>query len=129
MLNIFERASIASLRFSSGRGQITTEDLWNLDLEDLDKIARRVNKELKDSGEESFIEERPKTDVTNQLRLDILKHVIKSKQTAAAAATTRATNRARREQLEEILLRKEVEALDAKSVDEIKAELAELSTT
>ena len=128
-LNIFERAARAKLRFLTSRGNLSTEQLFDLTLTDLDTVARSVNKQIKDAGEESFIEEnQSKAQVADTLRLDILKSVIKSKQSAIAAAETRAANATRRRRLEAALANKEDESLLEMSAEEIKAELEELST-
>lgn len=128
-LNIFERAARAKLRFLTSKGNLSTEQLFDLSLTELDTVARSVNKAIKSEGEESFIEEnQSKTQVIDTLRLEILKSVIKSKQSAIAAAETRAANATRRRRLEEALANKEDASLLEMSADEIKAELEALST-
>jgi len=127
-MNIFERAARAKLRFLTDRGNLSTEQLFDLTLTQLDKIARRVNKAIKAEGEESFIEEnQSKTQVVDNLRLEILKSVIAAKQSAKQAAVTRAENETRRRRLEEALANKQDEALSDMSEADIKAELAKLT--
>lgn len=126
-MNIFERAARKRLRFTSDRGALTTEQLFSLTLTQLDTIARSVNTALKAEGEESFIETTRNTaqdDLT--LRLDILKHVIATKQAAAAAAETRAERAARRRRLEEALANKKDAKLLEMSEEELEKELADL---
>ena len=128
-MNIYERAARAKLRFLTSKGNLSTEQLFDLSLNELDTVARSVNKAIKAEGEESFIEEnQSKTQVIDTLRLEILKSVIKSKQSAIAAAETRAANATRRRRLEEALANKEDASLLEMSAEEIKAELEALST-
>lgn len=122
-MNIFERASRAKLRFESGKGQLSTEDLWTLSLTSLDSIAKSVNKKIKDQGEESFIEEKSNEDTEEVLRLDILKHVINSKKTSIEAAKKASETKAQIEQLQNLLLVKKTEELSKLSPAEIEEKL------
>lgn len=64
-MNIFELATRQKLRFASAKGDLTTEQLWDLPLlissptrdvkVDLDTLARSINHELKAQAEESFV--------------------------------------------------------------------------
>lgn len=126
-MEIFERASRAKLRFTVGKGEASAEDLWDLSLETLNQVAIKVNKALKEEGEESFIGTKSKTQTQNQLRLDILKHVIAAKLQAKEAAATRAANQAKVSQLKELINKKAVSDLEAKSMDELQGLLGELT--
>ena len=128
-MNIFERAARAKLRFPSAKGNLTTEQLFDLSLPQLDVIARKVNALLKAEGEESFIETKTSAvQTTLKLQLEILKAVIDAKQKAAKAAETRAENASRKRRLEEALANKRDEALSSMSEEELKAELEKLSS-
>ena len=132
-MNIFERASRASLRFASVVGDLTTEQLWDLpltakgDRPDLDKLARAVNGELKSIEEGSFVNLKPdprKTDL--ELRLDILKHVIQSKLDAKAVAEKAAENAERKRKLVSALASKEEAELVGMTKEQIEGEIAKL---
>ena len=128
-MNIFERAARAKLRFLTDRGNLSTEQLFDLNLKQLDTVARRVNKAIKAEGEESFIEEnQSETQIVDNLRLEILKSVIAAKQATIKAVETRAARATRRRDLEAALAAKEGEELASKSAEEIRAELDALST-
>lgn len=133
--NMFERATRKQLRFASDRGDLSVEQLWTLPLTrrspqvtDLDGLARAVNAELRSVTEESFVVTNPdprKGDL--ELKLEILKHIISVKLQDAETAKTAADRAARKQQLLEILSRKEDEALSSMSRDEIMAELEKVS--
>lgn len=125
-MNIFERASRAKTRFHSTKGMLSTEDLWSLDLKALDSIAKTVNKQLKEESEESFISPKAKETTELELQLEILKHVIASKQAAQEAAKKGAETKAQIERLETILLTKKEQELGNLSTAEIEQKLAEL---
>lgn len=138
-MDIFERAARSKLRFDSIRGQLTTEDLWDLPLTassratrdvkvDLDTIARSISATLRSIGQDSFVEMKPDPrKPTLELQLDILKHIIASKVSDAQAAETRAAKAEQRRILTEALAEKESEEVGKMSKEEILAKLAELN--
>ena len=127
MKNIFETATRKKLRFPSDRGDLSTEQLWDLTLPDLDAIARDVNKALKGVTEESFLDTSPHPDKPRfTLQLNILKHVIDVKQTEAQAMLDRAKRAEKRRKLTEALEVKDDQAIQKKSRAALEKELAEL---
>lgn len=128
MNNIFEKATRTKVRFETTKGQITTEDLWDLSLTSLDSIARGVNKKLKESSEESFISVRTSGNAELELKLDLLKHVIDVKLKAKEAAELKAAKASEIATLENLLIDKKAEQLKGLSLDEIQAKIAELKS-
>lgn len=133
-MNMFERASRCKLRFPSKVGELTTEQLWDLPLThksatSLDGIAMTVHRELKDLVEVSFVAAKPdpRKD-TLELQLDILKHIIASKQAAADAAQKALETRQRKERLLAALASKEEKELEGMTREQIEAEIAKLGT-
>lgn len=131
-MNLFEIATRKALRFPSIKGELSTEQLWQLPLTskvgvDLDTLAKAINKELKDTEEESFVatNSNPRRNDL-QVKLDILKHIIGVKQEEIAAATKRQANAMERQKLQELLARKNDQALEALTPEQIAAKLAAL---
>lgn len=125
-MSIFEKASKSKLRFATGRGQLATEDLWDLSLESLDTIAKAVNKQLKAETEESFIGKKSKANETLELQLEILKHIISVKLQEKEIKAQRAERNAKLAQLRELAASKTNEALAGKSLEDINRMIAEL---
>lgn len=131
-MSIFEQASQQKLRFASNRGELTTEQLWDLPLQskcqfDLDTITKEVNRQLKATEEESFVSTTDNPAKSRlELQMDILKHIIAVKKTAAAEARNRAARAAEREKLVNILSEKQDEALKQMSAEDIRKRLEEL---
>ncbi len=123
---MFEKASRFKLRFKVGAGNVSTEDLWVLSLEDLDKLAISLNKEIKESTEESFIKAKTSASQTLTLKFEIVKHIIDVKLTEAAAREKAKEIKQKREQLLDLIDQKERSEQQNKSVDQLKLELAEL---
>jgi hypothetical protein len=125
--NIFEIASRKRIRFSTNKGLLGVEELWDLSLQSLDTIAKAVNKQLKESQEESFID-KPVSSVNSEqeLALDILKHIIQVKIQERDAAKTRTEKQAKLASLKELAARKAGEEMSAKSLDDINQMIADL---
>jgi hypothetical protein len=123
---MFEQASRQKLRFSTTKGVLSTEDLWDLSLESLDALAKGVNKDVKEQSEESFIKKASTVSKDLQFRLDILKHIIEVKLAEKDEAKVKADKRARLERLKEVAARKQETALEARDLADIEKEIAEL---
>lgn len=127
MSALFEKATRGKYRFTlSVRGILCTEDLWDLKLEDLDKIAKTLNKEIKDSGEESFITTVTKTNEVLNDKFEIVKHIIKVKLEEKEKKALAAQRAAKRAELIAIISDKEHGALKDKSIEELRKELEAL---
>jgi hypothetical protein len=132
MTNIFEKATRRKLTFASVRGSLTVEDLWDLPLTskngcDLDTIAKSVNRELKACEEESFVATAPNPRREDlELRLDILKHIITTRQAENQAALARKGRDAEVQRLTEILAKKQDEAMMGMTAEQIQARINEL---
>ena len=130
-MSIFEKASRLNLRFSTSKGQLTTEDLWGLPLTttktdgaSLDNLARSLNKQIKEIDTESFVTPATKTDEALQLRFDIVKHVIAVRQTENATALAAKARADQKQKLLELRDRKQNAQLESLSLEEIDALLA-----
>lgn len=129
--NIFEQASRLALRFPTARGEISTEQLWGLPLDStvkpsLNSIALEVDAELSTTATKSFVATVSPNNKVLNLKMDILKHVIKIKQDENAAKETRQVNATKRRALEDALARKQAEKIDSASEEELQAQLAAL---
>lgn len=131
MEDLFAKATREKVRFSTTKGDFSVEDLWDLPLSsernvDLDSIAKKIAKELKDSTEESFVKPVTKNSSILELKLDILKYIIKVKIEENEARKNLAERKAKKEKLLEILAKKEDASLEALTPEEIKKQLEEL---
>lgn len=126
-MNIFEQAARDKVRFSSDRGELTTEQLWDLTLTNLDKVARGVNADLKSVTEDSFIA--TKVDARKaplELKLEIVKYVIADKQAAEEARKTAAARATQRKVLEDALAAKQANKVNEMTEEELRKALSEL---
>lgn len=130
--NIFEFATRNKLRFVSPRGEIATEQLWDVPLRsndgfNLNEIAKTANKALKNATEESFVETtRTASHVKLEMTLEVVKYVIDVKLDEERAAKKRAENKIEKEKLLAILAEKQDGKLSAMSENELKKRIAAL---
>lgn len=132
MQNIFEYATRNKLRFTSIRGELSVEQLWDVPLRsrddfNLNAVAKAANKALKEISEESFVETTKTAAHTRcEAAMEIVKFVIDTKLAEEAAAEKRAANKKEKEQLLEILAEKQAGKLSALSEKELKNRIAAL---
>lgn len=127
MSTVFLRASREKFRFPSPKGELTTEQLWDLPLQsktgcDLDTVARNISRQLKAQTEESFVTTSNNSLAeTLQAQLTLVVFIIETKKKEAADAQTASTRRAERAKLLEILHLRTQQDLMTKSPAEIQA--------
>ena len=130
--NVFEKATRLKLRFDTGKGQLTVEDLWDLPLTstinkaNLDEIARSLHKQLKNDDDVSFVDKDKKSDAIVQLKFDIVKHIIEVRLEENEKKAAARANSAKRQVLLQALAERETEDLKNKTPEEIRAMLADL---
>ena len=123
---MFKQASKMKLRFATNKGNLSVEDLWDLSLPVLDKLAVSYDEELAKSPRKSFITNDTPSNTELELKFNIIKDIITDKLKEKAdreAAKNKAAEKAR---LVELLAKKQSEKLESLSEDEIKQRLAEL---
>ena len=124
---MFEIATRKKFRFTGVNGVLTTEDLWNLKLPQLDGIAKALNKQIKEAEEESFISKPTPTNSELKMKLNVVVHVIN---TLLEEQEKRDSAKAKREEkalLTNLLHQKNMEELAGMSKEEIEKKLQELS--
>jgi len=126
-MNIFERAAKEKVRFEF-RGVITTEDLWDLSMGDLDVLFKEINIILKEQSGEGLIKDTSKSTISEalQLRADIVRHVFEEKQKMANDAEAKKLRQEKKKRIMEIITDKQDETLASKSVAELKEMLDDM---
>lgn len=130
--SMYEFALRNKMRFTSNKGLISLEALWELPLRskdgfNLDSVAKATNIKLKEAGETSFVDTgRNAAQISAEAEMAIVKHVISVKLTEEAANKLAAENKVKKARLLEILAEKQQGALSALSEAEIRAQLEAL---
>jgi len=124
-VNIFEVANSKKFRFNF-KGLISTEDLFDLSVKDLDSIFKTLNSQLKQTREESLLEVKSTEDQILDIKIEIVKHIFNLKQEEEAKRIKAKENKEKKQKLMEILANKENQDLLNKSKEDIQKMLNEL---
>lgn len=123
--NIFEYATRNKIRFSF-RGLISVEDLWDLSLTNLDSIYKELNKQSKQSEEESLLNIKTQEDELLNVQIEIVKHIVSVKLAEKEAREKASAKKAQKQKIMSIIAAKQDEALQNSSIDDLKKMLDEL---
>ena len=124
--NIFEYAVRNKIRFPF-KGMISVEDLWDLSLTNLDSIYKTLNKEIKQSEEESLLTTKTSVDTELEVQIAIVKHIVSVKLEEQEVRERAAAKKAQKQKIMSIIATKEDEALQNTSVEDLKKMLDELN--
>lgn len=136
--NIFEQASRlgSKVRFNSTKGasSLMVEDLWSLPLTStagktsLSGLAAEIDEAIgKTSGSKFLRGGSTPADKIEQLKLDLVVHVIRAKEAEADEASKRRKNLEELSKLQEIIRVKENEALVSTDIETLKKRAEELA--
>ena len=123
--NIFEFASRNKVRFPF-KGMISVEDLWDLSLTNLDSIYKTLNKQVKQSEEESLLSTKASVDTELEVQIAIVKHIVSVKLAERETAEKAFAKKAQKQKIMSIIATKQDEALQNSSIDDLKKMLDEL---
>lgn len=106
-------------------GNLSVEDLWDLNTDQLNEIYMGLRKRQKDSESESLIE--VKTPGSNELDVSIMlvKHIFQVKIDEKNALKLKREKAAKRKRIRELIAQKEDETLMSSSKEELEKLLAE----
>lgn len=124
---IYKKASKKKLRFSTNRGSLSVEQLWDLPKEEIRQLVIKAREAAKKSSGEvsdtelSFLDAPAKTKATDdELRFEILKDIYLTKKSAEEKAQKKAEIKRNNQKLLELIARKQDEALEKKSIKELE---------
>lgn len=123
---MFDKATRTKLRFQTDRGQLCVEDVWDLNLTALNALAKSLNRKLKQGEEEDFLSTKTEADATDKLRFDIVVAILEVKKAEKVEKEQAVEKKAKREMILGVLARKQNEAIEGKSVEELMKELEAL---
>jgi hypothetical protein len=132
MDNIFAQATKRKLRFTlngspeaiAKPGNLSTEDLWDLGLDDLDRIAMVLDTRIRTAPTKSFVNEATEGNrelIDLNLKLQILVEIINTKKALKEANAERAKQHQQKELIRSVLADKQAKALNDLSVEELEA--------
>lgn len=119
MSDLFKVATKKKYRFSY-KGQVTVEDLWDLSVEELDKIYKNLKSLQKNASEESLLQTVTKENKELNNKIEIIKTIVTDKLAAKDRAMKAASQRAQNQRILEIMADKQDAALKEKSIEELE---------
>ena len=125
MEKMFEYATRNKVRFPF-KGLISVEDLWDLSLTNLDSIYKTLNKQVKQSEEESLLNTRTTVDKELDAQIAIVKHIVAVKLAEQEAREKASVKKAQKQKIMTIIASKQDEALQNSSVEDLQKMLDEL---
>jgi polyhydroxyalkanoate synthesis regulator phasin len=128
-MEMFERATRLKLRFDSTKGKISVEDLWDLPMSKLDKMAVDLHKDTAGGGGLSYIPKEVKGCVeldTSKLKLEVLKYILGSKVEEYKENSLRISNLVQEQKILETIARKKDKDMGERSIEELEEMLRDL---
>lgn len=125
MEKMFEFATRSKMRFPF-KGQISVEDLWDLRVEDLDTVFKTLNKQIKQTKEESLLATKTTEDTILDTKIAIVKYIFDVKVQEANARLIEKERKEQKQKIMSILATKQEQELQNKSVEELQKMLDEI---
>jgi hypothetical protein len=126
---LFEMATQFKFRYPY-KGMITTEDLWDLSMSQLDTVYKTLNKELSATQEDGLIISKSTDEgvKANELRnkIEVVKHIFNAKQQAAELNRIAVENAKKEQHILDILAQKQENNLQNMSEEDLLKMLNEL---
>lgn len=123
-MNIFEKATKQKIRFDY-KGSVSVEDLWELDVNELDDIFKKLNGQIKLS-EVSLLDKKDREDTLINTQIKIVKEIVATKLAEKDARLLLIEKKEKKQKILAIMASKEDDALEKKSPAALKKMLDEL---
>ena len=118
-MSIYKLASQLKLRFLTSKGELTTEQLWDLELPVLDKLTVALDKATKEGATKSFLVEKTEEDKTAKLMFDIAYDVLTTRLEEQKALQEAKSNKEHNEKILSLIASKQEDELKGKDVEEL----------
>lgn len=123
--NMFEVATREKMRFPF-KGMISVEDLWDLSVQNLDKVFKTLNSQRKEAQEESLLNTKSFEDERLETQIEIVKYIVNVKLEERAAMVKAAENKEKKQKIMALMAKKDDEAMENMSKEELQKLLDEL---
>lgn len=118
---MYKEASKQKLRFSTNKGLLTTEQLWDLSLTDLDALAVSLEIEHMESGKKSFLTKNSAKDKTAKLKFNVVLDVLTTKAEEMETLKTAREVKEHNEKIIGLIQDKKDASLKGKSIKQLTA--------
>ena len=122
---MFEKTTKNKYRFPTTVGLINVEDLWDLTIEKLDNVYKRLNSEVKKCKEESLLNQEVQDKELNT-KIEIVKHIFNVKITEQNSRLQEKERAEKKQYLLSLIQQKQIDADKSKPIDELQRLVDEL---
>ena len=123
--NMFEVATREKMRFPF-KDTISVEDLWDLSVQNLDKVFKTLNSQRKEAQEESLLNAKSSEDEVLDTQIAIVKYIVGVKLEEQAARVKAAENKEKKQKIMALMAKKDDEEMENMSREELQKLLDEL---
>lgn len=127
-VDVLLEAMKSSMRFDSGNGLLTIEDLTKKTIKQLEPIVLALRKQKEEAGEYSYTEVRSTAMQTLELKFQIAEYILLSKIEAEKARKQKAEVLAQMATLQQLLNEKKQAELSNLSTEELERQIESLKT-
>lgn len=117
---MYKEATKQKLRFNTTKGVLTTEQLWDLSLQELDSLAVSLEKDYKNSKGKSFLDKKTTKDKTIKIQFDITLDILNSKVEEMEALQEVAETKEHNQKILALIKEKKDDELKGKSIKELE---------
>lgn len=118
--NLFEMATRKKFRFSSTKGELSVEDLWDLSDKDLDIVYKNLKSQEAKSSEESLLDD-ANVDPNLTAAIGIVRYIFTTKRNEKLAEKERINKKLTQKKYIDALSKKQDEAIEKMSEAELRA--------
>lgn len=123
--NMFEVATRTKMRFPF-KGMISVEDLWDLSVQNLDKVFKTLNSQKKEAQEESLLNVKSSEDEVLDTQIEIVKYIVGVKLEEQVTRVKAAENKEKKQKIMALMAKKDDEAMENMSKEDLQKLLDEL---
>lgn len=119
----FKLATRKKVRFTTSKGVLSTEHLWDLSLTDLDKLVVSLDEETKSTKSKSFLDKESSEDSLTKLKFEVAHDILMTRDKENKEAANVLAKKQHNQEILSLIADKEKQALSNKSVEELRAML------
>lgn len=118
--NIWKYAAKNKLTFATNKGTLMASDLFDLKIEDLDKIYANLKKQEDNQNTYTLLDTKKKENADLEIKIQLVKEVFDDKIAAKEAAEKAVQTREQNRKIKDIIERKKNAELEGKSIEELE---------
>ncbi len=122
-MDYFKLAIMQKLRIQTNKGLLSSEQLGDLSIDELDSLAVSLDIEHKESGKKSFINKTSEKDATTKLKFEVVLGILNTKVEEAQRLARKKEVKEHNAKILAIMADKEDETLKGKSKKQLEAML------